>query len=215
MGLGGRFRGQREGRVTTHSSLENALVAPVRLAGLAHLLLASLGIDDAILARNLLAIPPLIPGLLRPVLIQLLPKASLELADLGVLDIVPAGARRVRLEELNLVLDARVQHLGARDQRLERAGRGRVRRRQRPLVRGRDLRNVRCEGPDVGFGGFDAGEEVLVREHGRALGWHCRRDGLAVAVLLGGCGACVRAAVAAALGVGAVVAGLVRHGRWA
>ena len=82
-------------------------------------LLAGLGIDNAVLAGNLLLVALAVGALLVLVLLKAILKLSLEGADLRVLGDSAAGARRVRLQVLDLVADARVQDLRLRHQVLQ------------------------------------------------------------------------------------------------
>ena len=70
--------------------------------------LGCLRVDDAILSRNLVAVPALVSGFLCPVFLELLLEARLELPDLAVLDVVVVRPRGIRFEELDLVFDAGV-----------------------------------------------------------------------------------------------------------
>ena len=103
----------------TYRSLEDALISPIRIGRLPHLGIRRLRVDNTILPRNLFPVPLLVADLLLPVLLQLLGKTALQLPDLRVLDGVVLIAYRIRLEEFDLVLDRRVEHLRLRDHRLE------------------------------------------------------------------------------------------------
>jgi len=148
--------------VVTYCCLEHALVAPVCLRRFFDFFLGGIGVDDAVLARNLFAVAALVQGFFVPVVFELLLETRFQLADLAVLDVVVAAARCVRLEELDLVLDARVQDLSLRDDRLERAAGRCVGALKRALVYLRDTADLLRQSADVCFCGFDAREKVLV-----------------------------------------------------
>lgn len=100
-----------------------------------------------------------------PVLLQLLCETGLELSNLCILDGVALAPRSIGLQVFDLVLDAGVEDLRLRDHALERVRSTRiVGAGYRLLVESRDLANVGREGSDIGLDGFDAREEVGVRE---------------------------------------------------
>lgn len=148
----------------TYSSLEDTLVAPVRLAGLAHLILRRVRIHNPILPCNLLLVPLLVPLLLPPILLQLVRKLRLQIADLAVLGRVAARARGVRLQVLDLVLDLRVERLRLRDQVLDLLRGGAVWGGDGALVGGGYGAYLAREGGDLLAHAVDAGEEVGVAE---------------------------------------------------
>ena len=68
----------------------------------------------------MLTVSALVASLLVAVLLELLLEARLQLADLTVLDVVVASASsRIRLEELDLVLNGSVENLRLGDDGLE------------------------------------------------------------------------------------------------
>lgn len=103
-------------RGKTHSSLEDTLIAPIGVGRFLHFRLGGLGVDDTILTSNLFAVSALVGRLFVSVLFQLLPKASLELTRLAVLHLVTSRSHGIGFEELDLVLDRRVEHLGLGDE---------------------------------------------------------------------------------------------------
>jgi len=153
----------------TYGGLEDALVAPVGGGGLLDLLVGGVGVDDAVLARDLLLVALAVGALLGLVLLQPVLELGLERADLRVFRHGAARPRRVRLQVLDLVADPRVQDLRLRDEVLQRRRRAAVRAADGSLVQVRDLRDVARQCVDLAAGGFHARQEVLVREHGRAL----------------------------------------------
>lgn len=121
----------------TYCCLEDALVAPVGLGGLADLVLARVGIYYAVLAGNLVTVSAAERALLLLVAAQLALELGLDGADLALLDGAAAvdGAVGVVGEESELVADAAVQALGLGDDALELlAGHAAVGLGERPLV---------------------------------------------------------------------------------
>ena len=127
---------------STYGGLEDALVAPVRGGGLLHLLVGGVGVDDAVLARDLLLVALAVGALLGLVLLEPVLELRLERADLRVLGDSAARPRRVRLQVLDLVPDPRVQDLRLRHQVLQRRRRAAVWAADCSLVQVRDLRDV-------------------------------------------------------------------------
>ena len=150
--------------------MEHALISPVRVGGFPNFRLRSLGVHDAILSRNLLAIPTLVARLFLPVFLQLLLEAGLELVDLRVLDLVVFALHCVLLQRFDLVFDRGVEDLGLRDDGFELLVRGRaIGGGEGALVCGGYAADLRCESADVGLDCFHSREEVLVGHDG-ALG---------------------------------------------
>jgi len=149
----------------TYSCLENTLIAPVCVHSFLHFRLGGLWVHDPVLSCNLLAVPPLVVGLFLSIFLQLLCETGLELSNLCILDSVALAPRSIGFQIFDLVLDAGVEHLRLRHHALERIRSTRiVGAGYRLLVEGRDLANVGRESPDIGLDGFDAREEVGVRE---------------------------------------------------
>ena len=108
-------------RGNTYSSLENTLVTPVHLTSLAHFILASFGVHDAVLAGNLVAVTLAERALLGLVVAQLPLEFGLDMVDLLLLQALEAtgGLGSVIGEELQLIPDAGIESLGVGDDALE------------------------------------------------------------------------------------------------
>ena len=149
--------------------LEDALVAPVGLDGLVDLLLGGVGVDDAELAGDLVAVALLVLLLLGEVALDLLLEVVVEAVELAGLEALAAvgGALGVDLEGADLVADRRVLELRVGHQVLE-LGLGRaLRRRQGALVELGDLLYVGRQAADVVPDVGDPREEVLLGENVR------------------------------------------------
>jgi hypothetical protein len=100
-------------RENTYSGLEDALIAPVGVGRLLHLLLGRLRVDDAVLAGDLLAEPLLVLLLLLEILLDGVLEVGVEALKLTLLE--PEGAvrraLRVGLELLDLAANRRVLDL--------------------------------------------------------------------------------------------------------
>lgn len=108
-----RVRRDNNNKNSTYGSLEDTLIAPIRFRRLLHLLLRRLRIDDAVLARNLVAI--LLPVLALDALVRVelrLEKGAQRL-KLGLLGLAGSigGAGEVALKAFDAVLDRRVADL--------------------------------------------------------------------------------------------------------
>lgn len=150
----------------TYRCLENTLVAPIGVRGLAHLVLGCVGVDDPVLAGDLVAIPLAVLLLLLHVVLQLLFKVTVESLELSLLHAGTAvgGALDVGLEGPNLVTDTSVFELSRGDQVVEAALGGVVGADKRVMVQAGDALNVGGEGADLITNMGDALEEVLLRQ---------------------------------------------------
>lgn len=135
----------------TYRCLEYTLIAPVGIRGLAHLLLGSVGVDDPVLAGDLVAVPIAILLLLLEVVLELLLEVAVEGLELPLLHAGAAvgGALDIGLEVPDLVADAGVLELGGGDQVVETALGGVVGADQRVMVQAGNALNVGCEGADL------------------------------------------------------------------
>lgn len=126
----------------TYRCLEHALVAPVCLCCLLHLGIGRVWVHNSVLPRNLFSVSLLIVRLLHPIFLQLLLETTLQLRNLCVLHLIILTPRCIRLQKLDLVLDARVQDLRLRDHRFELVRRAAVGGRKSALVQDGDLADV-------------------------------------------------------------------------
>jgi hypothetical protein len=138
------------------------------------LLLGRGGIDDAVLAGDLLAAARLVLLLLLEEPVNGVFKVSVEALELALLDGEAAVLRAlsVRFQALHLAPDGRVLDLRRRHEVVQLAPRGIVTATgtgKSLLVEGRDVRDVDCQALDLLPDGFDAGEEFGLGEHGAAL----------------------------------------------
>lgn len=148
--------------MNAHRRLEHPLIAPIGIRSLLHLRITRLGIHDAILPSYLLSIPPLVIRLLLPILLQLLREACLQLIDLRAFHVVIFTPHRIGLEKLDLVFDRGVEDLSLRYDGLQLLRGATFGGGEGALVGGGYLADVRGEGADVCFHGFNAGEEIGV-----------------------------------------------------
>lgn len=171
MGGGGEFWGccRKDG---TYRGLEDALVAPVGVGRLLHFLLGSVGVDDAILAGNLLAVALLILLLLAQEPLDRLLEVVVEAFELALLKAEAAVRRalRVGLELLDLAADRRVLHLCLRHQGLELPLRRAVAAGERLLVQRGNVLDVGGQTADLLADRRHPREELGLREHVAALG---------------------------------------------
>lgn len=135
----------------TYRCLEHTLIAPVGVGGLAHLVLGCVGVDDPVLAGDLVAVPFAVLLLLLQVVLKLLLEITVEGLELPLLHAGGAvgGALDVGLEGLDLVADTGVLELGGSDQVVETALGSVVCADQRVMVQGGDALDVGCEGADL------------------------------------------------------------------
>jgi len=129
----------------THCLLEATLVAPVGVGGLLDFLFGGGGIDDAILAGDLVPVALLVLLLFLQIRLDLFLEVVVEALDLALLHAEESvmGPLAVRLEQSHLVADAGVLELRRRHQVLELRVGARVVTGERALVQARD-------GPHVG-----------------------------------------------------------------
>jgi len=129
------------GAVGPESLLENALILPVGVGCLLHLVLGRLRVDDAVLTNNLLAVARLVLRLLLQELLDRLLEVIVEDLPLLLLEVeaVVRCALRVGLELLHLPTDLGVRQLRLRDQVAQRLPRSVVAAGKGLLMQGRDV----------------------------------------------------------------------------
>lgn len=150
----------------TYRCLEHTLIAPVGVRGLAHLVLGCVGVDNPVLAGDLVAVPIAVLLLLLQVVLELLLEVTVEGLELPLLHAGTSvgGALDIGLEGPDLVADAGVLELGGGDQVVETALGGVVGADQGVMVQGGDALDVGGEGADLITNMRDALEEVLLRQ---------------------------------------------------
>lgn len=139
---------------------EDTLLTPVCVGGLLDFCIRCLWVDDAILATNGFAVPPGVVGLFALEVLKLLLEGALQRFDLSALGPVIGIARRVPLQEFDLILDLRVPDLSLGHNALELGSRPVVWRRQHALVDIGDGCDVGSELANSRLGPADAFEEV-------------------------------------------------------
>lgn len=156
----------------TYSRLEDTLVAPIRLGGLADLILAGVRVHNTVLTGDLVTVALAVLALLLLVGAQLALEVGLLGANLLVLERFAAVRRAacVGSEELQLVADTAVQGLSLGDEALQLLGR------QATIGFGKGTLVKRCNGLDIGGQGADLLaqvtnplEEILLRKSNSAL----------------------------------------------
>lgn len=152
--------------------MKDTLISPVHLGGAPHLLLGRIGVHDAILPCNLVAIPlPKVP-LLVQVRLQLLLEVSVQMLPLFLLGVGAARAPRrsldVVLERAQLAADAVDPSLRRRGAVVEPALRSRVvvGPGQRRLLQLAGPVHIRHQIPQFVAHLADARQEVLLTEEG-------------------------------------------------
>lgn len=135
----------------TYRCLEYTLVAPVGIGGLAHLLLGCFGVDDPVLAGDLVAVPVTVLLLLLQVVLKLLLEVAVKGLELPLLHAGAAvgGALDVGLEGPDLVPDTGVLELSGGDQVVETALGGVIGADQGVMVQTGDALDVGGEGADL------------------------------------------------------------------
>lgn len=148
----------------TYSSLEDTLVAPIRIRGLVDFILGRLRIDNAILAGDLLPVPLLVLLLLLDELLDLGFILVVERLELALLEVEGAvrGALGVGLDLPDLVADARVEQLRLAYELLELSLGGPVAACEGALVELGDLADAVGEGLDLAADGRHPREVLLL-----------------------------------------------------
>jgi len=159
-------------RRETYGGLEDALVTPVGVGRLLHLLLGRVRVDDAVLTGDLLAVALLVLLLLLQEALDRVLEVGVEAVELALLEPEAAVRRalRVGLELLDLAADRRVLELRRGDLVVQRLPRRVVAARERLLVQRRDVLDARRQALDVGADRRHALQKVGLREDVAALG---------------------------------------------
>lgn len=177
-----RWVNKKNTREVAYSSLEDALAAPIGVRGLGNFLLARVGVDDTVLAGDLLAVALAVLLLLGHVALQLALEVVVEGLELALLQGVGAVGctLAVALQQTQLVADLGVLELGLGDELLELLGSARVVTAEGALVQAGNGLDARRQGADLAAHVGDLGQVLLLRHDGRA----CRGFGLAVRLKL-------------------------------
>jgi hypothetical protein len=155
----------------TYSGLENALIAPVGVGRLLHLLVGRFRVDDAVLAGDLLAVALLVLLLLLQKGLDRVAEVVVEVLELPLLDCKAAVRRalRVGLELLDLAADRRVLELRRRHQVVQLLPHAVIAAGESLLVQGGDVRDAHPQTVDVFADCCHALEELGLREDAPAL----------------------------------------------